>query len=259
MSILCIVENTITNSEKKGGRYTKKELEERRLQVYDLHFEQKKSAVEIAKLLHVNRNTITDDIKYWHQTNGDDISFEDVARKLKRQLLLPRIQRSRLLEYLEDAKDNSDILKIEKSISDIDREFIKIILKMSNSKKSWILSPKENIIDENEIKVLVRNLILSNNNSHLDFVYTQGELIFNFIKAKTCDESYAYDIFYSMQRLGLNQCKIKVSSQESTEMLINPSLTKFSLLQFAILRNYLNYEELELIQKKLKKVQMFTN
>jgi len=33
---------------KNGGRYTKKEQEERRIQVYHLHFEENKSAVQIA-------------------------------------------------------------------------------------------------------------------------------------------------------------------------------------------------------------------
>ena len=32
---------------KKGGRYTKKQQEERRLQVHNLHFDENKSAVEI--------------------------------------------------------------------------------------------------------------------------------------------------------------------------------------------------------------------
>jgi len=50
--------------EKKGGPYSKKEQEERKIQVYHLHFEENKSAVEIAELLNVNRNTINDDIKY---------------------------------------------------------------------------------------------------------------------------------------------------------------------------------------------------
>ena len=43
---------------KKGGRYTKKEQEQRKIEVYHLHFEQDKSAVKIAELLEVNRNTV---------------------------------------------------------------------------------------------------------------------------------------------------------------------------------------------------------
>ena len=49
---------------KKGGRYTKKEQEERRLQVYHLHFEENTPAIRIAEMLNVNRNTINDDLRF---------------------------------------------------------------------------------------------------------------------------------------------------------------------------------------------------
>ena len=253
------MDNTVTDPEKKGGRYTKKEQEKRRLQVYVLHFEERKPAVEIAKQLNVNRNTITDDIKYLYQTFGDKLPFEDVARALERQIFQLRVQQSRLVEYLEDAENISDILKIEKSILDINRQLIQISLNMHDSKKSWVPPPKQNVIDENGIKSLVCNLILSNNNTHLDCVYTLDELMFNFIKEKTCDEQDAYGIFHAMIRIGLNQCEIKVSYGNGLPMWTNSSLTKYSLLQFAILRKYLTRDELELIQKKLKKTQMLTN
>jgi len=63
---------------KKGGRYTKKEQEERRLQVFHLHFEKKRPAVEIAELLKVNRNTINEDIKFWKRRIGNDTNTLDV-------------------------------------------------------------------------------------------------------------------------------------------------------------------------------------
>jgi hypothetical protein len=68
---------------KKGGRYTKREQEERKLQVYHLHFEQNKPAVKIAELLNVNRNTVNDDIIYWHQ---------QLASEMNAQTLLQRCQ-----------------------------------------------------------------------------------------------------------------------------------------------------------------------
>ncbi len=41
---------------KKGGPYTEKEQEDRRKQVYELHFEKGFSAVKIGEMLKVNRN-----------------------------------------------------------------------------------------------------------------------------------------------------------------------------------------------------------
>jgi len=50
--------------EKKGGPYTKKDKEKRRTEVYTLHFEKGYSAVRIAEMLGINRNTVNEDIKY---------------------------------------------------------------------------------------------------------------------------------------------------------------------------------------------------
>ena len=50
---------------KKGGPYTKKQREDRRDEVFRLHFENGYSAVKISKLLDVTRITIDDDVKYW--------------------------------------------------------------------------------------------------------------------------------------------------------------------------------------------------
>ena len=57
---------------KKGGPYTKLQLEKRRDEVFKLHFEYGYHAVQIAKLLNVNRNTINEDIKYWCTELYDD-------------------------------------------------------------------------------------------------------------------------------------------------------------------------------------------
>ena len=52
--------------EKMGGPYTKQEQQIRRDKVFELHFEQGHSALKIAKILDVNRNTINKDIESWY-------------------------------------------------------------------------------------------------------------------------------------------------------------------------------------------------
>ena len=47
------------------GPYTKQELENRRNEVYRLHFEYRYSVRKIAELMKINRNTINGDIKHW--------------------------------------------------------------------------------------------------------------------------------------------------------------------------------------------------
>jgi len=53
----------MTLEEKMGGPYTKQEQEIRRDKVFELHFEQGHSALKIAKILDINRNTINKDIE----------------------------------------------------------------------------------------------------------------------------------------------------------------------------------------------------
>jgi len=109
---------SLTESTKKGGRYTVKEQEERRIQVYHLHFEENKSAVKIAQLLDVNRNTINGDITYWHYQLASEINAQNISAKMTKQIQRMEMQRDRLLEFLEDA-DFDNKFRIEKFISEI--------------------------------------------------------------------------------------------------------------------------------------------
>ena len=67
--------------EKRGGPYTKREQEERRLEVYHLHFEEKISAVEIADTLKVNRNTINEDIKFCREQLSNEFGRKELASR----------------------------------------------------------------------------------------------------------------------------------------------------------------------------------
>jgi predicted DNA-binding protein YlxM (UPF0122 family) len=57
---------------KNGGPYTKKEQEKRKDKVYSLHFEKGYSAVRIAEMINVSRNTVNEDIKYWYAQISTD-------------------------------------------------------------------------------------------------------------------------------------------------------------------------------------------
>ena len=91
---------------KKGGRYTIKEQEERRIQVYHLHFEENRTAVKIAELLGVNRNTINGDIRYWHSQLAHEFNAQNITAKMTKQIQRIEMQRDRLLEYLDAAVEN---------------------------------------------------------------------------------------------------------------------------------------------------------
>jgi len=111
---------------KDGGPYTKKEQEERRLQVFHLHFEEKQPATKIAELLHVNRNTINGDIGFWNLQLAHEFKSQDLTSKIIKQIHRMEIQRDRLFEYFEEVESLDEKLRIEKFISDIDYRLEKL-------------------------------------------------------------------------------------------------------------------------------------
>ena len=173
---------------KKGGRYTKKEQEERRLQVYHLHFEQEKPAVKIAEMLNVNRNTINDDIRYWHQQLANEMNAQDISAKMTKQIQRMDIQRDRLLGDLEDAESLEQRIKVERFISDIDNRLIGVYSKMIvNGKEHLPPTIKIKDIDEDEIKEFVRDLVLSDHDPNSKDVHSEDTLRFDFIRRRKCD------------------------------------------------------------------------
>ncbi|AFS80248.1 hypothetical protein NKOR_01710 [Candidatus Nitrosopumilus koreensis AR1] len=120
--------------QKMGGPYTKKEQEIRKNKVFELHFEKGHSAVQIAKMLDVNRNTINKDIESWYLEIHDDQSNTN-KNWFDKQLLRLESQRARLQECLVDGLSSKERLQIEKSITHIDLSIASLIVKIETSKK----------------------------------------------------------------------------------------------------------------------------
>jgi transposase len=120
--------------EKIGGPYTKQEQETRKEQVFELHFEQGISAVQIAKILGVNRNTITKDIQILYSKLRED-KPEYGKNWLDKQLFRLESQRTRLQQILQKEIALKDTLQIEKSITYIDLSIAGIIVRIETARK----------------------------------------------------------------------------------------------------------------------------
>ncbi len=103
---------------KKGGPYTEQEQENRRKQVYELHFEKGFSATKIAEMLNVNRNTINKDIKEWYAKVSEELPEYNASLLLK-QIHRLEMQQARLLEELEKCTEIKDKFIIEKLLFSI--------------------------------------------------------------------------------------------------------------------------------------------
>ena len=109
----------------RKGPYSKQQLEKRRNEVYQYHFEYGYSARKIAELIKINRNTINGDIKHWYSkvTKSNDIQPESAIFTILERL---DIQRTRIREYLDQTTNISDKITIERMITDIDYKIVQI-------------------------------------------------------------------------------------------------------------------------------------
>jgi len=237
---------------KKGGPYTKKEQEERKIQVYHLHFEENKSAAKIAELLNVNRNTINDDIRYWHLQLANEMKAQDLTAKMTKQIQRIEIQRDRLLDDLEDTESFDEKIRLEKFISEIDNRLTQLFSKMiSSGKTSLEPTLKLEEIDEDEIKEFVRDLILEDEDPDSEDVYSIDDLKFHFIRRTKCNVNEANNVIEKMKQDGLVLCEQSHGFSSAYASFSNPDFsTKYNLAKFATLRGYITIGETCSIIKK---------
>lgn len=236
MISMALVEQT-----KKGGRYTKKEQEERRLQVYHLHFEENKPATEIAELLHVHRNTINDDIKFWYQRISDKTGL-DFDSEIKKLIQKKEIQRDRSLEQLEEAETFSERIKIENLISNLDNNHYQFLLKLKSSESENSKIGRE-LIEESEIKDFVKYLMMVDYKSYKR--YTIKELEFRYIKKTKSNRIDSKKAIQTMLFYGLQLCEeFNFSDNNSGE-----DRFVYDIEKFCSLREYLTEKEWERYEK----------
>lgn len=125
---------SLESESKKGGPYSKQDQEKRREKVFELYFEQGYSAVYIAKLLDVNRNTINKDVEFWYQefktskTNSNKDWFDKQLRRME-------FQRTRLQKEFEKDITLKERLQIENCITKIDLGITSFFVKIETTKR----------------------------------------------------------------------------------------------------------------------------
>ena len=189
--------------EKRGGPYTKREQEERRLEVYHLHFEEKISAVEIADTLKVNRNTINEDIKFCREQLSNEFGIKELANRMKKQIHRLEIQRTRLLGYLDESTTLQELLVVEKFIADVDKNLKTIFYEIVNRKLDFSQKIKHvvEVISDEELKKAIKEVL---NGGKIE--YSTTELRYNFIKNQKCSVEHANLMISKMYDDGLLLC-----------------------------------------------------
>ena len=116
---------------RKGGPQTEFQRNQRLNQVCKLYFEYGYSAVKIAEMLNVNRNTVNSDIKDLHSTFQSNWENTSTVSILQNHVFSLMAQKSRLREEIDSAKNLSEKLAIEKMILQVESRLHQFQLKRS--------------------------------------------------------------------------------------------------------------------------------
>jgi len=120
---------------KKGGPYSKAQQEQRREKVFEMHFKLGYSVVQIAEDLGVNRNTISDDIKFLYSESAQQFGKENISKSMLRQFERFEIQRREILEEIKRQSEFEKIFRLKKFLFDLDQKIAQIISKMIVSRR----------------------------------------------------------------------------------------------------------------------------
>jgi hypothetical protein len=226
---------------KKGGPYTKKEQEERRKEVYRLHFELGYSAVKIADLLKFNRNTINTDIDFLYSQLAEQWNMYDTNSLIIKQVQRLELQRSRLLEELDKQEESSDKIIIEKLLFEIDNRITHIYSKFLPPMR---FQPSPDIeVTYDDVKNFVRRLIKRRRADRASLHCKTHDLNFEVMRLTKCGPSYADAMYNKMYGLGLDICK-------NNDDLSSSIYPVYDILKFAEMRGFLS--EKEIYQEKSK-------
>lgn len=221
---------------KNGGPYTKQEQEDRRREVFRLHFEKSYSAIRIAEILNVNRNTINEDIKHCYSQLSEEIHEYDIRTWTLRQYQRMESQRNRLLGELEKQENFHDKITAEKMLFELDKRISQFVSPIINHKNNEIKQGKsiDDIIKE------ISEFFVLNEDVEKITSYDKNDLLHDIIKLQKCDLAYARQIFARMEELGFELCKFW-----------NSTAFRYNLVKFIEMRGFLSDEKLKLVYKRI--------
>jgi len=221
-------------SEKNGGPYTKPEQEKRRRQVYEMHFEKSQSASHIAEELDVNRNTISEDIKYWYSELASEFDEFDVKNLMLKQHSRMESQRTRLVQMLEKEQNINNVIKIEKMIFDLDCAITKMIAPIAKMQAQSI---------PDDIVIQTVEHLLSGDDARNLSDYSDGDMLRNIISYRKCDVSYAQKILDRIKLLGLGLFKNRDYTSNADS---------YNMLEFAKSRKILSDDKLQAVHTRIR-------
>ena len=108
-------------------------------------------------------------------------------------------------------------------------------------------------VPEDEIKKLVRDLVLENKSTKEDaYIFSEHKMEYELIRRTNCDSKYVQSFLQKMITLGMRLCQQDTVSDDEPEY-FDDSET-YNLAKFAHLRNYISDDEFAKVNKKIMDV-----
>jgi len=164
----------------------------------------------------------------------------DLIAKINDHILSMKDQKDDILDDLKKIKTPEDKYKQRKLAFNIEKNIGQFCSKIISYGITSLESPEalDKVVDENEIKQLVRELVLQNEEPYNYDVYSGEEIQFEFIKRKKCDLKNAENVFKRLIELGITLCPGKKLKPEHDFAPI------FDITKFAVMRHYISKNEL---------------
>ena len=118
------------SSKKAGGPYTKHQQDERRRKVNELYFEKQLTAVKIADIVGVNRNTVNEDIKLAYVQTSESFPDDSILLFLN-QIKKMEAQIMTVEKDLESQTDFSKKIILAKFLFQMNNSVAKFYQKMT--------------------------------------------------------------------------------------------------------------------------------
>ena len=189
-------------NEKEGGPYTKDERTKRQNEVARLHFEYGYSAVKIAEMIKVNRNTINSDIKYLYSRIKEELR-QNTENFVLKQIARLEAQRTRIVKQIEKGRIEN-IIKQEKLLLDVDSKINSFLIKINTSNEN-----EESGLDiqDKKIKEFVLYILVKYNRYDYQHGLSYEKIASEIINIWRCSAEKAEKIRSYLDGMGLKYCQ----------------------------------------------------
>ena len=189
-------------NEKEGGPYTKDERTKRQNEVARLHFEYGYSAVKIAEMMKVNRNTINSDIKYLYSGIKEELK-QNTENFVLKQIARLEAQRTRIVKQIEKGRIEN-IIKQEKLLLDVDSKINSFLININTSNENEESSPD---IQDKKIKEFVLYILVKYNRYDYQHGLSDEKIASEIINIWRCSAEKAEKIRSYLDGMGLKYCQ----------------------------------------------------